>query len=120
MNSLYQKELDQIVHGNQGPLQIWTGDFVSILVYPRSPFHLANLLYVPSRLKRTRKKRATKTIRGASFELAKVLKSKELQTINDDWGPLAELHEGINNVEITTDNSSCSPSSNSDRHSIAS
>lgn len=120
INSLYQKELDQIVDGNQVPLQIWTGDFVSILVDPPTPFHLANLLYVPSRLKKARKKRARKTNKGTYYELAKVLKSKELQTINDDWGPLAELHEGINNVEITTDNSSCSPSSNNDRHSITS
>lgn len=105
IKALYQHELKEIADGQQVPLQIWDGDLLSILIDPPTPMHLASVIYVPNRLKRSRRQRAKdKAKEGAYAELAKKLQSNRQQQTPADWGPLSQL--GANDVKIAGYNSS--------------
>lgn len=94
VNGLYQKELSEIVPGSQVPMQVWQERLQEILIDPRDPYQLASLLYVPAKLKRSRKATKKKQLDGRFADLAKRLSLKQIEPLQSDWGPIAILTGG--------------------------
>jgi hypothetical protein len=112
INQLYQYELNQIADKQQIPLQVWNDELLTVLIDPPSPLHLANVIYVQSKLKRTKKPHTVKTPSVGVYHLLvdKIINNK-LSPLGDNWGPLAEL--GIENDKAISNSGSnsicCNP-----------
>lgn len=97
INSLYQHELSQISDGQQVPLQVWNEDLIKVLVDPPSPLHLASIIYVPNKLKRSHKPRTRRQSRQVKMV-------EVIPPLGNDWGPLASLLEGAENDQVVDNN----------------
>lgn len=105
VDRLYQHEFSQITDGQQVPLQVWSGNLLEVLIDPPTPMHLANAIYVSTKLKRSRRSRAQRQLGlGIYAKLVERLEGTNLPTLGNDWGPLSELLEGAENDQATCHN----------------
>ncbi len=113
INTLYQHELGKVAGGQQVPLQVWNEDLLEVLIDPPTPLHLANIIYVPNRLKRTSKARTKKELGESMYiQLVERLESNIVTELDANWGPLSKLRERNDQ----TANSNSSNSIHSDPH----
>jgi hypothetical protein len=93
ITKLYQKELSEIADYQQIPLQIWNEDLMTVLIDPPSPIHLANLLLVPSKLKRPKRSKVRKDSVSPNIRIVESITNPGM--LEPNWGPLSEL--GVKN-----------------------
>lgn len=104
VQTLYSHELSQITDGQQVPLQVWNESLLEVLVDPPSPLHLASVIYVPNKLKRSRKPRAQKPQpKGIYARLVEKLQGNKFQPLDANWGPLALLGATTNDKAVNND-----------------
>lgn len=115
ITSLYNKELEQVKEGKQVPLKIWDQSLLQTLVDPPTPVHLASLIYLPNKLKRTTKSRTNKQPKqGVHAKLVEKIINNSFQPLGNDWGPLASLIKGAEDDKVVSNHSDSSVCSNAD------
>jgi hypothetical protein len=67
INNTYQRELSQIVDGQQVPFRVWSDSIQELLVDPIDPRCLAGAMYIPSKLKKTKKHHSRKVKKAAKY-----------------------------------------------------
>lgn len=95
ISGLYNKELEEIANGHQIPLLIWQDDLIDILVDPPTPAHLANVIYVSNKVKKSKRPRAKRHKLNKYVELLNRLQIPP-STSSENWGPLSQTERKIN------------------------
>lgn len=88
VKALYDRELSELAYGQQVPLRIWEADLLPLLIDPVKPEQLAHAIYIPSRLKRSRKARVKKAGDGKYIELVRKISKRQVESLPSNWGPL--------------------------------
>lgn len=94
ITQLYQRELERILPGKQVPLPVWSDNMLEILTNPSSPAILAQLFYVPAKLKKSHKRSNRKNTKKSSSDLVNNIRINKIPALIEDWGPIAGIVNG--------------------------